>query len=777
MGKTALACKVLRDLEHQRWSYTEHDVVIDGIVYLSTRTAGISLERLFLDCTKLLEDEERERLRTVWTNPQLKTADKINRLLETLRQGRYVILLDNLEDLLDDRGRFTDEDLRLFFEQDLLRASGTQLVVTSRIPLTLRREIMRFDQKVELLEGLPVEEGVALLRELDPNGEYGLREAPEANLREAVKLTHGVPRALEVLVGILANDPFATLDEVLETFYTHEAVVQALIEEHYKRLDREARRVVEALAVFRKPVPPLAVDFLLEPFEPGLDVPSIIQRLIWANIVTVDRANKTVMLHPIDQDYAYGQLPEEDETAADYNRPALERRAAEYYVQLRIPKEAWNSIEDLEPQLNEFEHRTNSGDYEEAFRVLNTIGYDYLLLWGHYSRLIMMRKEILEYLGNSELRVINLNRLGLTYQGMGQMEQAIEYYKESISLAHKIENQREEAIGLTCISGAYRSLGRVKKAIELNQRSLAIARQIDDRVIEENALGFSGLLYQLKGQFRQSVFCLEEAVKISRRIGDRIEEGRHLGYLGQAFHALGQTQKALKLYDKALYISKEVKDVRREGIQLGRIGHTCYKLGQFERAISLYKRGLSIAQSIHDRRWESHQLIGLAKTFLSKDELALAKQYCTSAIRLDVIETDYQATFTLAVIFLHQHDLMARETFETTNAKCNEWISRTTDLYEPHYMLAAGMIGETVCKQRWSEEGEQPHFLIPAMEKYKRALEITAAPGIVKDAIRDLELIQAAGVEGLEPVFDLLESAKYEPDIPEDLPDLDDLIG
>jgi len=33
-----------------------------------------------------------------------------------------------------------------------------------------------------------------------------------------------------------------------------------------------------------------------------------------------------------------------------------------------------------------------------------------------------------------------------------------------------------------------------------------------------------------------------------------------------------------------------------------------------------------------------------------------------------------------------------------------------------------------------------------------------AAPGVVCDTLRDLEMILAAGVEGLEPVFELLES-------------------
>jgi hypothetical protein len=44
------------------------------------------------------------------------------------------------------------------------------------------------------------------------------------------------------------------------------------------------------------------------------------------------------------------------------------------------------------------------------------------------------------------------------------------------------------------------------------------------------------------------------------------------------------------------------------------------------------------------------------------------------------------------------------------------------------------------------------------IRQHHRTLEICAAPGVVQDAIRDLELIQAAGIEGLEPVFMLLTS-------------------
>jgi hypothetical protein len=272
--------------------------------------------------------------------------------------------------------------------------------------------MMRFDRQVKLLEGLPVADGVALLRELDPNGEYGLQDAPEEQLAKAVSLVHGVPRALEVLAGILANDPLASLAEVLEGFFQQEDVVQALIEENYRRLDGDARRVIEALAVFRQPVLPLAVDYLLEPFTPGLNVPGIVRRLTRTNIVSVDRAARTVTLHPIDRDYAYSQLPEDGTSEPAYTRQGLEGRAADYYVQLRTPPETWKNIDDLEPQLAEFEHRVRAGDYDAACQVLNSFDFEYLLRWGHYARLAEMRESLLDQLKSPSLQAINLGNLG-----------------------------------------------------------------------------------------------------------------------------------------------------------------------------------------------------------------------------------------------------------------------------------------------------------------------------------------------------------------------------
>ncbi len=812
MGKTALACKVLQDLERHRWPHTDEDMPIDGIVYLSTRTAGISLERLFLDCAKLLGGKQQERLNAVWTNPQLETQEKIARLLETLSEGRYVILLDNLEDLLDDRSQLTDDDLRLFFDRALTTAWGAQLVVTSRVALAFRREVMRFDRQVKLLEGLPVEDGMALLRELDPNGDYGLRDAPEEQLAEAMELAHGVPRALEVLAGILANDPFASLEEVLETFYKQEDVVQALIEENYRRLDRDARRVIEALAVFRRPVPPLAVDYLLEPFAPGLDVPGILRRLARTNIVSVDRAAKTVTLHPIDQDYAYRQLPEEESAQSEYTRQSLERRAAEYYVQLRTSEETWESIEDLEPQLNEFEHRIRAGEYDGACQILDTIDDNYLYQWGYYPRLAQLRTRLLEQLTDPESQVNNLYRLGVVCRPLKGNQQASELFRQGLDLARRYKKRKQEgrllgqlgriqntmghlqqALGLIeyaldiarevndlagecdrliSLAVVHRRMKQIGESVKLYRQALSIAQRIKSRRKEGVILSNLGFICMVLGQMNRAIKYYEEALTIAREIGHRGGEGTRLANLGVVYYKLGRPNEAMKLYQEALDIARESDSRIAEAIRLGRLGQVHQALRHFEQAIHLYREALTIDREMHYPRGESFRLLRLGQSHLAAGNLLKAKERCLDALNLNIESTRYQAKLTLGIVLVYQHNTSAGEVFKEAVDLCQARTDKTADSYQPHYTLATALVGQAVCDPRWADENQRPELLAPALAEYRRALAITAAPGVVQDALRDLELIQAAGIEGLEPVFELLESAEYEPD---EVP-LDDIL-
>jgi hypothetical protein len=86
-------------------------------------------------------------------------------------------------------------------------------------------------------------------------------------------------------------------------------------------------------------------------------------------------------------------------------------------------------------------------------------------------------------------------------------------------------------------------------------------------------------------------------------------------------------------------------------------------------------------------------------------------------------------------------------------------LDRSAGLYEPRYRLAAALVGQAICDPHWDQQSERVELLAPALAEYGQALGNCSSKGVVQDAIRDLELIRAAGIEGLEPVFEMLESA------------------
>lgn len=804
IGKTALASKVLRDIEQNQLLHDTNDAPVDGIIYLSTRTTGISLERIFLDCTKLLDCESGKRLTTIWANPKMEIEEKVSSLIETLSHGLYIILLDNLEDLLDDKGRIIDSGVRTFVEHVLFAPPGIRILITTRHTPALEREFTRYNHQVRLLEGLPISDGVTLLRELDPNGDFGLRDAPEETLVQAVRFVHGVPRAIEVIVGILANNPFATLEEVLTDFYEQEDVVQVLVEENYKRLDNHARRVIEALSVFKRPVPLLSVDYLLEPFIPGINVPNVIQRLARTNIVTVDRISKTISLHPIDQDFAYNQLPEASTTKPThtYTRQALEYRAADYYAQLWTPSATWHTIDDLDSQLSEFQHRVHASDYDEACRILDSIDFDYLRRWGHFDLVVAMREKLLDRLTIPNLRANNLaslgraycilgqikdaeilhkeslaivresdlreeegrhlDYLGLVYLDLGKFKEAIDLYEQAILIAHESGDYWNECVCLGRLGVTYRCVGQVEQGIQHQKKALAIAREVGDRRREGIELGGLGTSYRDIGKFNQAAQYYEEALAIAREVGDRRRECIWLGFQSIIFRRTGEFAKVLDYHEQALAISREIGDLRHGKIWLGNLAMAYYTNEQFEQTVELQEQALKIDHELGDPRSLSYTLIGLGKALLVTGKLDRARQLFEEATSLNIPETSYQAALALGVVLLHSSSSSAREAFTDAATRCRKMLDKTPGLFEQQYALATSLIGIAVCDPNWVEEGLRGGLLQPAITEYERALDNTNASGIVKDTLLDLKMIRSANVVGLDNVFKLLESSLKE---------------
>ncbi|MDT0317281.1 serine protease [Streptomyces millisiae] len=365
IGKSAVAAKVMEELERGEWPGHAQSELPAGLVNLSTRTSGISLERIYFDCAHLLGAEQEAHLLNVWATSR-STREKIGELFTAIGDRLVVILVDNLEDRLQDDGLVQDEDLNIFLDC-LFRARFTpRLLVTSQIPLRLAPELRRFAVEVELTEGLPPEEAVALLRELDQDGSLGVARLSDEELLRATVRVHGVPRALELLVGAVADDMIAlpTLHQVLENFTLREDIVSGLAQDRYHRLTPESRAVLHVFAVLRTPVPREAIEWIMAGLDTELDVAAALARLVRVRLLSASRANRTFALHPMDADLAYAAMPWEGELG----RRSVERRVAEWYASIAPPRSAWRTPDDVRPIRQEFHHRVRAGDFDAAAR-------------------------------------------------------------------------------------------------------------------------------------------------------------------------------------------------------------------------------------------------------------------------------------------------------------------------------------------------------------------------------------------------------------------------
>lgn len=459
MGKSAVASVVLAGLEHDRWPSPETAVHVEGIAYFSARDPAFTLDRLYSECAGLLTDELATLLRRAWGNQTVPLGERIEQLLQELARGYRLIVIDDAEALLDQFGVFADVRVRSFFETVMSSPWSVNVLLISRVAASLGSRAHALSRVVEMAGGLPVDDAVAMLRATDPDNRLRIREAAEADVRDAVIRVSGVPRAIELIATILETQPLNSLEGVVSAFFKDEVVIRDLIEETYAGLDPQDRRVIEALAVYRGPVPMDAIPALLAPELPDLDPAAAILRLVRAHLVIADRAAQTVSASAIDQAYAYSRLPAE----GPLSRQVMEARAADYFKARRAPARGWKRISDLDPQIREFEHRLRADDADGASEALSTIE-QHMIWYGNVELARWLRARLEGRLTDPRQKAWHAYARGHVRIVLGPLSDSLVLFEEATRLAQAAPDERLAALALGWQAEANRRLGSLDEA-------------------------------------------------------------------------------------------------------------------------------------------------------------------------------------------------------------------------------------------------------------------------------------------------------------------------
>jgi tetratricopeptide (TPR) repeat protein len=641
IGKTAMVCRLLKDLESGRIPDVEGNyakVAMGGIVYLSSKGVHqVDYPTLVADLPHLLSAEEARRLQLMYQDPHRTPREMMLAVLEAFPAGDpVVVLLDNLESVMDTE----TEALAAPALGEALTAVMTApahavtVIATTRVlPTALLKTEPAHQRQLLLEEGLGSPDAQIVLRELDDDGRLGLRDADDGLLDGLRAHTRGFPRALEAVKAILDGDPTLTPRDLLDRTrdLPEDQVVQVLVGEAYDLLDHAGKQVMQALAVFPAPVSAVGVDFLLRPVNPTTDAAPILTRLVRRQLVRFHDGN--YHLHPVDRDYARSQLAagSPGDAPAAFTLTGLQTRAADYYARIRTPRESWRTLEDVRPQLDEFGLRCDSGDYDTAATVLQDIDFDYLRVWGHYRALVGLHERIHGKITDPALNVTHLTDLGLCHFSLSEYRQAIDLFIQALDIARDISDRGREGVVLGNLGLCYYLLDEYRRAIDLHTQALDIHRDIGNRQAEGATLGNLGLCYYLLGEYRRAIDLHTQALHIHRDIGDRQGESIVLGNLGNCYISLSEYRRAIDLYTQAREIARDISYRQGEGLQLGGLGNCYAGLGEYRRAIDLYTQALDIFRDIGDRQSEGNQLGGLGDCYAGLGEYRRAIDLYTQA--------------------------------------------------------------------------------------------------------------------------------------------------
>ena len=490
IGKTVMVCRLLKALEAGHLPDDLGPLSVDGIVYLSPKgLRQVTLPHLYADLCRLLTPETAEFLDTVYRNPQAPARAKMQALLESFPGGRTVVLLDNFEEVVDsETGTLHDQE----FEQALralleLPAHAVKVIITTRVaPRALLLTQPGRQTHLALDEGLPSPFAENILRAQDADGKLGLRDAPDALLATARERTRGYPRALEALAAILAVDRSTTLEEVLADAerLLPEQVVEELVGEAFSRLDLPG---------------PASDAGARRPGRPGAGgggglcaaAPCAGHRQRTGAAPAGQHAvrparGRALPPAPGRPQLRHGTDPrghpaDREASPPPFTRFALLHRAGEYYQSIRTPRASWKTIEDLAPQLAEFEVRIAGEEYDAAASVLLEIDFDYLMLWGHSRLAAELHERLKGRLTDRELIRASCINLGICYYSLGDYRRAIDHHEQSLAIAREIGDRQGEGVALGNLGICYYSLGDYPRAIDHHEQALAIAREIGDR--------------------------------------------------------------------------------------------------------------------------------------------------------------------------------------------------------------------------------------------------------------------------------------------------------
>ena len=141
-------------------------------------------------------------------------------------------------------------------------------------------------------------------------------------------------------------------------------------------------------------------------------------------------------------------------------------------------------------------------------------------------------------MGNRAGQAVTLNNIGGGHESAGQLEQALEYYRQSLSIREEVGDRGGVATTLNNIGMIYSRTGQLEQALEYYGRALPILEEVGNRMGQAGIRQNIAMIYLEQRRLEEAARELRTIVELDELIRSPDLES-HRGILEQLEKALG----------------------------------------------------------------------------------------------------------------------------------------------------------------------------------------------------------------------------------------------
>jgi tetratricopeptide (TPR) repeat protein len=296
-------------------------------------------------------------------------------------------------------------------------------------------------------------------------------------------------------------------------------------------------------------------------------------------------------------------------------------RAVIQWLQKYIPQDT-SYYEQVKGYIEASYHLREVGDWEKASILLQTrlnTGEELhvqLGIWGYYNDQENLYKSLIGK-DSSILDILCFNGLGRSYLERGYYDQAIEYYKNALSLKSKdnlsipiIEGMILWGLGKACLF-----MGKSAEAVHYHESQIKIASNNNDDNGKSYAFIGIGDVYSLSGDFGKATEKYLQAMNLSYRTLNQRCLRRAFSGLGRINYHMGLYEIAIQYHNLELEFARDISDSSGEINALIDLGDDYFSLKHYNQAIISYKKALQMSLSVGNKEGESITLCNLGKIY------------------------------------------------------------------------------------------------------------------------------------------------------------------